>query len=200
MAVAVLEAGREHAERPVVLDEEPLLLELGHDHGQQRVVEALPHRVLGCEEDTQQVVDLLDVGHRLGHEDPPQPHSLGIAALEQHDPSPAAIGERRVTVELATRGGIELVEVPRAEGLGPLGSVHVEQVLDQHAEGRPPVPDVVLAPDLVTEKTEHAGQGVADQGAAQVADVHLLGHVRRRIVDHDPLGAGCGRHAQARVG
>ena len=33
-------------------------------------------------------------------------------------------------------------------------------------------------------------QGVADDGRAQVPDVHLLGDVRRRVVDHDAL---CGR-------
>ena len=81
-------------------------------------------------------------------------------------------------IELAAGGGVELVEVADAEGLGPLGPVHVEQVLDEHAEGRAPVADVVLAQHGVAEEAEDAGQRIADQGAAQVADVHLLGHVR----------------------
>ena len=66
------------------------------------------------------------------------------------------------------------------------GAVDVEQVLDEHAERRPPVADVVLAPHVVAEEAEHAGQRVADERGAQVADVHLLGHVGRRVVDDAP--------------
>ena len=137
---------------------------------------------------------------RLGHEDPPQAQRLGVAALEQHDAAPAALGERGVAVELPARRGVELVEVAHAEGLGVLGPADVDQVLDQHAERRPPVADVVLPPHVVAEEPEHAGQRVADERAAQVADVHLLGHVGRRVVDDDRLGVRRRRHAQPRVG
>ena len=35
---------------------------------------------------------------------------------------------------------------------------------------------------------EHPHERVADDRRAEVPDVHLLGHVRRRVVDDDPLG------------
>ena len=63
LAVAVLEALGEHAEGAVVLDQQALLVELGDDDGQQRVVEALPHDVVGGQEDAEQVVDLAGVAH-----------------------------------------------------------------------------------------------------------------------------------------
>ncbi len=100
LAVAVLEALGEHAERPVVLHQQALLVELGHHDGQQRVVEALPHDVIGGQQHAEQLVDLGGVAHRLGHEDAPEVQRLVVAALEQHDPAPAAIGEGRVAVEL----------------------------------------------------------------------------------------------------
>ena len=47
---------------------------------------------------------------------------------------------------------------------------------------------------------EHARERVADDRAAQVPDVHLLGDVRRRVVDDDRLRRGGRRDAEARVG
>ncbi len=47
---------------------------------------------------------------------------------------------------------------------------------------------------------EHAGQRVAEDGAAQVADVHLLGDVGRGVVDRDRLGLRHRGDAEARVG
>ena len=178
----------------------PLALELLDDDRQQRVVEALPHGVVGGQEHAEQVVDLARVAHRLGDEDPPQPQRLGVAALQEHDPLPAPLREPGVGVELPARRGVELVEVPHAERLGVLRPADVDQVLDQHAEGRPPVADVVLPPHVVAQEPEHAGQRVADQRAAQVADVHLLGHVRGRVVDHDRLGVRRCGHAEPGVG
>ena len=190
LTVAVLEALGEHAQGPVVLHQQALLVELGDDDGQQRVVEALPHDVLRGQEDAEQLVDLAGVAHGLGDEDAPEVQRLVVAGLQQHDAVAAALGEVGVAVELPAGRRVELVEVPHAEGLGVGRPVHVEQVLDEHAERRAPVADVVLAPHVVAEEPEHAGQGVPDEGAAEVADVHLLGHVGRRVVDDHGLGAG----------
>ena len=180
VALAVLEALGEHAESPVVLDQQALLVELGDDDRQQRVVEALPHDVVVGQQHPEQVVDLAGVAHGLGHEDPPEVQRLVVATLQQHDAVAAALGEGRVTVELPPGRGVELVEVPHTERLGVGRPVNVEQVLDEHAERRAPVADVVLPQHVVPEEPEHAGQRVADEGGAQVPDVHLLGHVGRR--------------------
>ncbi len=98
--MAVLEAGREHAERAVVLHQQSLRGQLVDHHREQRVVEALADGVLLGEENPEHLVDLAGVAHALGHEDPPQPHRLGVAGLEQDDAEPAALGEIRIAVEL----------------------------------------------------------------------------------------------------
>jgi hypothetical protein len=60
-------------------------------------------------------------------------------------------------------------------------------VLDQHPERPTPVADVVLADHPVAEELHHPHQRVADHRRTQVPDVHLLGDVRRRVVDDDRL-------------
>ena len=72
-------------------------------------------------------------------------------------------------------------------------------MLDEHPERGTPVADVVLADDVVPDEREQAAQGVTDDGAAEMTDVHLLGHVGSRVVDHDPLGRGLG-HPQSGIG
>ena len=56
-------------------------------------------------------------------------------------------------------------------------------MLDEDPERPSPVADVVLAHHLVSEERQHAHQRVTDDRAAHVADVQLLGGVRRRVVD-----------------
>ena len=74
------------------------------------------------------------------------------------------------------------------------------QVGEQHAELGAPVADVVLPDHRVAEELEDARDGVADDGRAQVADVHLLGQVRRGQVDHHALRRACLAHAETFVG
>ena len=73
-------------------------------------------------------------------------------------------------------------------------------MLDQHPERRSPLADVVLARNCVAEPFEQADNGIAEDRRAQVADVHLLGGVRRRVVDDDRLGCCGARDAEALVG
>ena len=57
----------------------------------------------------------------------------------------------------------------------------------QHAELRAPVAEVVVRDDPVAQQAERAGQRIAQDGGADVADVHRLGHVgRTEIDDHGP--------------
>ncbi len=46
---------------------------------------------------------------------------------------------------------------------------------------------MVLANDVVTEILQQPCERIADDGAAQVADVHFLGEVGRRVIDHHGL-------------
>ena len=61
-----------------------------------------------------------------------------------------------------------------------------QQVLDEHPEQGAPVAHVV-PPDVGSQAVQRADEGVADDRRAQVGDVHLLGHVRRGVVDGDRL-------------
>jgi hypothetical protein len=61
-------------------------------------------------------------------------------------------------------------------GLGA-GDLVLAVPRDQHAKLRAPVADVILANDLVAKETQHAGEDVADNRCAQMADVHLFGNV-----------------------
>jgi hypothetical protein len=67
--------------------------------------------------------------------------------------------------------------------------------VEQHAELRAPVAKMVIGDDLVAEKPQQLGERVADDCAAQMADVQRLGHIRRRVIDDDGLG-GRARYAQ----
>ncbi len=71
--------------------------------------------------------------------------------------------------------------------LSPAGPALVDEVLDQHPERRAPVAEVVAPDHLVAEELPQAHDRVPDDRRAQVPDVHLLGHVRADVVDHDPL-------------
>ena len=66
------------------------------------------------------------------------------------------------------------------DGIPPIGLLvaEVAPAVEDHAELRAPVADVVVADDRVAEEPQHAAQGVADHRRADVADVHRLGHVR----------------------
>jgi len=47
-----------------------------------------------------------------------------------------------------------------------------------HTELCAPVADVVLANDFVAEAFEYSADTIANNGASQMADVHLLGDIR----------------------
>ena len=62
-----------------------------------------------------------------------------------------------------------------------------------------PISNVVLADDPVLLEFKNPADGVADDRAAEMADVHFLGDVWAGIIDHDGLGLGDRRDSQASV-
>ena len=70
---------------------------------------------------------------------------------------------------------------------------------DEHPKLRPPVAHVIVAHDLVARKFEDAGDGVANDRAPQMADVHFLGQIGMRVVEYDLLRRVLG-HAESRIG
>ncbi|MBA7619078.1 hypothetical protein ES703_26410 [subsurface metagenome] len=57
----------------------------------------------------------------------------------------------------------------------------------QHSELCTPVADVVLADDFVAEEFVYPADAVANNGAPQMAYVHLLGNVRAGKIDNNSL-------------
>ena len=58
---------------------------------------------------------------------------------------------------------------------------------------------MIVADDVVAEKGGDPREGVAEDGAANVPDVHRLGDVGRTEIDHDALRRIGGRDAEALV-
>ena len=70
---------------------------------------------------------------------------------------------------------------------------------DQHAELGAPVAHVVLADNLVAKEAQQAHHGIANNGGAQVANVHFFGEIGRGVVDHYRVGGIDTRYAEAFV-
>ena len=142
----------------------------------------------------------MEVGHRLGHEQAPETVGLGVATLEQHHASTTALLEGVVTVELLPRGPIESVEVTHRETLNGGVFAEIDEVLNQHAERRTPVPHVIASNDRMTHESIDPSEGVANHRGAQVADVHLFSDVRGRVVNDNRLGLRRHGYVQSLVG
>ena len=199
--VAAFEPGREGAQCPVVRDEQTFRLEFGDDVVEHVVVGALPCVVGVGEGHLEAVVGVGEVGGGHLDEDPPQTSALGVTGLEGHDPRPTAIGELGVGVKACPGRLVKGIEVAHRRPLGAhrvaVGQARVDEMFGQHPKRGAPVTEVVLADHVVTEERQRAGQGVPDDCGPQVSDVHLLGHVGRRVVDHHGVGFGGGSHTAA---
>ena len=110
---------------------------------------------------------------------------------------PGAVGEIGVVVETLAGLGVEALEIRQPVGV----FADVVEVGDQASELRAPVADVVLPDDRVAERFENSCDGVADDRAAQVVDLHLLGEVGVRVVDdHALAGLGIDGGSRQRLG
>ena len=199
IAVAVGEPRGEDAGRPAGVLEESGGGQVVHHGLEQWVVGRLPDHIGLGEQDPEVRVDGVEVADGLGDQDPPEPERLGIAGLERHDAGPTAVLEPLVGIELGAGLGVEAVQVADGEPGHGLGLTEVDQVLDQHPEGRPPVADVVAAHHGVAEQSERAAERVTDHRRAQVADVHLLGHVGCGVVHHAHPSLRVRRYAERLV-
>ena len=71
--------------------------------------------------------------------------------------------------------------------------------VEDHPELGAPVADVVVGDDREAEEAGDAAERVADDGRADVADVHRLGHVGRGEIDHHGLAVAEVGHAEVVV-
>ena len=107
---------------------------------------------------------------------------LGVAALQHHDPVARPILELLAAVELGSGLLVEPVEIADAQLRRSLGLADVDQVLDEHAERRAPIADVVLADHGVPDEFEHA------TSASPITVVRMLDFVGHTVIRENHVG------------
>ena len=190
LAVAALELVQKDAERTIGFLQQTFRFEVRHDAVQVVVVGALATDVLRLEAHPQRVVDDLAVRHGDVDVAPPTRQHGSVALLQVHHHLAGTGGEPFVRVEALARGGVEAFQIRKLVRI----FAAVVQVRHQASEAGAPVADVVLPQHGAAERFQHPRHGIADDGAAQMVDLHLLGEVRMRIVDHHALGKRRRKH------
>ena len=189
----------EDAQRAVVDHRDAGLLELGDDRGQVVVVDRLPGQVGVGEQHAEPRVRGVEAGLGDLQQLLPDLPGLRIAGLQRDHPAAGGGGELRVGLEARVGPLVDRLGAP-ARSRSRTSMPSSQDLLDQHAELGAPVADVVLRDHPMTDRRQHPVQAVADDRRAQVAHMHLLGHVGRGVVDHHRLRV-VGRHdAERRVG
>ena len=125
----------------------------------------------------EQPVNALEVLHRQLDALFPNRKIFRIAGLQFNQLLPTGFAHGRI----AGRSFVSLfVDTDNLADRIPLECWSIEQILptpDHHAELRSPIADVIVADDFVTEKLRNARKSVAQNGAANVTDVHRFGHI-----------------------
>ena len=171
-------------ERTLGLDGKPHLLKPLDDTGHLVVVERLA--AIRVERDAEFLVDALELADGNVDELPPEREVLFLALLEEDELALAVLLPHAVRLlGLRRREDVALLQRGDGEVVALLLREQLAVALDEDAELRPPVAEVVVGDDRVAEREEEAFDRVADDGRADVADVHLLGRVGRGVVDDD---------------
>ena len=188
----------EDAQRSVVDHCRAVGLEIMNDRGKIIVVGRLAGKIIIGEQHVQPRVRRVEPGQRNLDQLPPDRSGLFVAGLQGDHPAPGSGGELLVGAEVRAGPGVERLGLRQREGPGV--DLLLEDLFDQHAELGAPVADVILRDHPVAERQHHPVEAVADDRRPQVADMHLLGDVRRRVVDHHHLRLiGLG-HPGVRIG
>ena len=119
-------------------------------------------------------IDVFAVAHRDVDERSPQRVCARFAPLQRDDTRARAFRKARIRIETLFRGLIEPLQVRQRIGR----AARVFEIREQHAELRSPIADVVLPNHAFAARREHARHRIADDRAAQMTDMHLLGEVR----------------------
>ena len=190
VTIAILEARWIHHHCAGVFVQQAGGLESSVHTFHQWLVTTLPRQIVVGEEDIKLGVHPVEVG--VGHLDKatPQHQRCFVAPLQQHHPGPGALLKFFRVLELRIGLFVEAIEIALRQPVARHVLAEVKQVFDEHAERPAPVADVVLADHCVPEKLVEPNERVTDHGRTQVADVHLLRDVRRRVVDDHDLRVG----------
>ena len=181
------------------LDGEPHLLELCDDAGHGVVVVRLA--AVGVEFHAELRVHAVELADRDVDEALPEREVVLVALLELHELGAAGVLPDAVLfLCLRRREDVALLEVGDGEVLALLVGEKLAVALDEDAELRAPVAEVVVGYHVVAERAEDPVYRAADDGRADVADVHLLRGVWRGVVDYDLLASAILRDAARRLG
>mmetsp|Transcript_53463 Transcript_53463/g.153405 ORF Transcript_53463/g.153405 Transcript_53463/m.153405 type:complete len:519 (-) Transcript_53463:105-1661(-) len=180
----------EDAHRAFALDAETPGLELLDQRRDHVVVERLSP-LLGP--DVQPLVDLVE-GLPADVADPLPGRARELAAaLQVHNCFLRLLLEVLVLVEPLLGSLVERIQVAHVRhaacALEEAG-VGLLHELDEHTELSAPIADVVQSVHLMAAELQNPAQGLPQDGGPQVANVHLLGDVRRGKVHDHPLRAG----------
>ncbi len=171
--------------------------QVGDDGGQGVVVKTFAEGVV--ELDAEPLVDDVERVEGEFAELFPELEVLGIALLELDEFGLGGIADGFVGFRLELDFLVDLFEV--AEGIEPelLGIALAFVAEEDHAEASAPVAEVIVGDDGVAEEAVDAREGVAENGAAEMSDVHFLGDVRAAVIEDDGLGFGDGGNAEPGV-
>ncbi|MCY1411307.1 hypothetical protein D9M71_266910 [compost metagenome] len=183
VTVGVLELFKEYALGAVALNQQTLGFEVVDHVDQVVVVGTFAHDVGRGQLDVQLFVDLLAVRQRDVLEACPQGQAVRVAGLQLDHQAAGEVGELFGLVKALLGGPVEILQVRQLVA----GDRVFLQVGHQHAELGTPVAHVVLADHGIAEELQDPRHAIADDGRAQVADVHFLGQVRCREVNHGAL-------------
>ena len=153
--------------------------------GQRRIVETFAETLV--EADAEFFVDILELGPREFDQLLPDGAVFRIALLEFD----------QFLARGLVHGGVGLLEgvdlAVEARHFGDRVALErgaIEEMfptVEDLAELRAPVAEMVVGHDFVSEKACDAGQRVAEDGATDMADMHRLGDVGRAEIDDDAL-------------
>ena len=178
------------------LDGEPHLLELCDDAGHGVVVVRLA--AIRVELHAELRVHAVELADGNVDEALPEREVVLVALLELHELLLARVLPHAVLLLRLRRGeDIALLEVGDGEVLALLVGEKLAVALDEYAELRAPVAEVVVGYHVVAERAEDAVYRAANDGRADVADVHLLRRIGRGVVDDDLLARALLRDAAA---
>ncbi len=173
----------ENHESPVVLARDPVLRQLCVDLTDLFAVVALAQYFV----ETHAQAPVNGVEGLVAHpaDQLPQVHVLPVAPLQFEQLGPGRLQRGRVLPGQRATLLVEPLEVFQRVGVGGGGIVALAlDGEDENAKLCTPVADVVVAHHLRPAKGQQAGDGFADDGRADVANVHLLGGVGRTVVHH----------------
>ena len=187
--------GGEDDDRPFALFGDAACREVLDDRGQHRVVEAFAQ--LDIEPHSHPFVNLRERRQAVRHELPPESPVFGVSRMQLRGLGSGGLLDGPVTgLNPILRQAVEPSEL--GHGIGGVSSL-VSGVLpapEDHAELRSPVAQVVVADDMMAQGLEDPGQAVANHGRADVPDVHGLGDIGRREVDHHRSRPSGGHNSQ----